>query len=122
MIIQQKRFSLDYLYNQKCYKLIPINLSRQPNKNIPLPLFLHTITVSLKYLRNLRRSFKMPLINCKVELKLEWTNYCVLSVAGAANINAICNNITFTIKDTKLYLRRNIVTKNNPNLSKFLSE
>ena len=24
----------------------------------------------------------MPLINCKVELKLNWTNYCVLSAAG----------------------------------------
>ena len=29
----------------------------------------------------------MPLINCKVELKLKWTKYCVLS-AGANNENA----------------------------------
>ena len=24
----------------------------------------------------------MPLINCKIELKLKWTKYCVLSAAG----------------------------------------
>ena len=46
----------------------------------------------------------MPLINCKVELKLKWTKYCVLSAAGADNTNANPNNIIFTIKDTKLYV------------------
>ena len=47
----------------------------------------------------------MPLINCKVELKLKWTKYCVLSVAGADNVNVNGNvnenvngNIIFTIK------------------------
>ena len=49
----------------------------------------------------------MPLINCKVELKLKWTKYCVLPAAGSeSNINkdANANNIIFTIKDTKLYV------------------
>ena len=48
----------------------------------------------------------MPLINCKVELKLKWTEYCVLSAAGADNVNGSDddNNIIFTIKDTKLYI------------------
>ena len=41
-----------------------------------------TIAVPLKYLSNFRISFEMPLINCKVELKLKWTKYCVFSVAG----------------------------------------
>ena len=27
----------------------------------------------------------MPWINCKVELKLKWTKYCVLSAAGDDN-------------------------------------
>ena len=48
----------------------------------------------------------MPLINCKVELKLKWTKNCVLSAAGNDNVNNNdndCNNITFTIKDTNLY-------------------
>ena len=47
----------------------------------------------------------MPLINCKVELNLKRTKYCVLSVGGNENdINedAHANNIIFTIKDTTL--------------------
>ena len=47
----------------------------------------------------------MPLINCKVELKLKWTKYCVLSAAGNENVNdKDGKNIIFTIKDTKLYV------------------
>ena len=46
----------------------------------------------------------MPLINCKVELKLKWTKYCVLTTAVAENAHLNSNNITFTIKDTKLYV------------------
>ena len=48
----------------------------------------------------------MPSINCKVELKLKWTKYCVLSAAGADNANGDVNdningnNIIFTIKHT----------------------
>ena len=30
----------------------------------------------------------MPLINCKVELKLRWSKYCVLLVGGIDNLNA----------------------------------
>ena len=46
----------------------------------------------------------MPLINCKVELKLKWTKYCVFSVAGNENEvnNNNANNIIFTIKDINL--------------------
>ena len=44
----------------------------------------------------------MPL-NCKVELKLKWTKYCVLSVEGTDNDGANPNNIIFTIKETKLF-------------------
>ena len=43
----------------------------------------------------------MPLINCKIELRLKWTKYCVLSSAGNDNENDN-DNIIFTIKDTKL--------------------
>ena len=45
-----------------------------------------TIAVPLKYLSNFWRSLEMPLINCKTELKLEWTKYCLLPAAGADNI------------------------------------
>ena len=46
----------------------------------------------------------MPLINCRVELKLRWTKYCILSVSGNENNideDANANNIIFAIKDTK---------------------
>ena len=49
------------------------------------------------------RSIRMLLIYYKVELILKWTKYCVLSTAGGDNANANLNNITFTIKDTKLF-------------------
>ena len=63
----------------------------------------------------------MPLINCKVELKLKWTKYCVLATAVAENAHLNSNNITFTIKDTKLYV--SVVTlsaRGNQKLSKRL--
>ena len=31
----------------------------------------------LKYLSNFWGSLEMPLINCKIELKLKWTKYCI---------------------------------------------
>ena len=60
------------------------------------------IAVPLRYLSNFWRSLKMPLINCKIELKLQWSKYDVLSATGNDNTNANPNNIIFTIKDTKL--------------------
>ena len=63
----------------------------------------------------------MPLINCKTELKLKWTKYCVLSTSGNDTDNA--GNIIFTIKDTKLYVPVVISsTRDNQKLSKLLSE
>ena len=65
----------------------------------------------------------MSLINCKVELKLKWTRYWVLSAAGPDNTNANPNNIIFTIKDTNLYVP--VVTlsaRDNKKLSKLLSK
>ena len=40
----------------------------------------------------------MPFINCKVELKLRWTQHCIISVLGNENYNANgdSNNIIFT--------------------------
>ena len=79
-----------------------------------------TFAVPLKYLSNLWRSLEMPLINCKVKLKLKWTEYCVLAAAGTDNTNVNYNNIIFTIKEAKLYVP--VVTlSDNQKLSKFLS-
>ena len=85
-----------------------------------------TIAVPLEYLSNFRRSLEISLINCKVELKLKWTKFCVLSAAGIDNVindNINVNNIIFTIKDTKLYVP--VVTlsaRDNQKLSKLLSK
>ena len=40
----------------------------------------------------------MPLINCKVELKIKWTNHCVLLAKGNDDYDANSNSIIFTIK------------------------
>ena len=85
------------------------------------------IAVPLKYLSNFWRSLEIPLINCKVELSLEWTKNSVLS--GGENVNdsgAVANAgtaVTFKIPDAKLYVP--IVTlsaEDNAKLSKLLSD
>ena len=82
------------------------------------------IAMPLKYLSNFWRSLEMPLINCKVELKLKWTKYCVLSAAITDNANGNNDdNIIFMIKDTKLYVP--VVTlsaRDNEKLSNLLSK
>ena len=73
------------------------------------------IIVPLKYISNFWRSLEMPLINCKVELSLEWYENCILSSAGTAAI--------FTITDTKLYVPVvTLKTEDNVKLSKLLRE
>ena len=83
-----------------------------------------TIAVPLKYLSNFWRSLKIPLLNCKVELKLRWTKYCVFSVAGTDNVNGNdYDNIILTIKDTKLYVSvLTLSARCNQKLSKLLSK
>ena len=44
----------------------------------------------------------MPLINCKVELKLQWTKHCVSTAAGNDNTDGNPDHTFFTIKDSKL--------------------
>ena len=55
------------------------------------------IAVPLKYLNNFWRSLEMPLINCKVELTLNWYTNCVTIIGNGTAA-------TFTITDTKLYV------------------
>ena len=47
-------------------------------------------------------SIALPLINCKVELELMWTNYCVLSAPGNDNANDNANNIIFYYQRHKI--------------------
>ena len=75
------------------------------------------IAVPLKYLSNFWRSLEMPLINCKIELSLNWIENSVLTTAADAN------SATFKITDAKLYVRVVTLSKeNNAKLSKLLSE
>ena len=63
------------------------------------------------------------MINCKVELRLKWSSYCVLSAAGNDNDNGNDYNVIFIIKDTKLYVP--VVTlsaRGNQKLTKLLSK
>ena len=67
----------------------------------------------------------MPIINCKVELSLNWIENCVLtSAAIGANANATgTDSATFKITDAKLYVPIvTLSTEDNAKISKLLGE
>ena len=69
------------------------------------------IMVPLKYLSNCWRTLEMILINCKVELILNWSANCVIIYASVAN-----QVPTFTITETNLYaLVVTLSTQDNEN-------
>ena len=55
------------------------------------------IALPLTYLNNFWRSLEMPLINCKVELKLKWTKHYVLAASDNGNTNDHPNDIIFAM-------------------------
>ena len=74
------------------------------------------LAAPLKYLSNFWRSLEMSLINCKVELLLDWYAKCVLIIG-----NWIA--VTFAITNRKLYVPVvTLKTKDNAKLSKLLNE
>ena len=83
-----------------------------------------TIAIPLKYFRNFWRAFEMPLINCKVELKLKWTKYYVFSAAGKDNTNDNPNNYYFYYQRHKIICSccNFVSARDNPKLSKLLSK
>ena len=59
----------------------------------------------------------MPLINCKIELSLNWIKNCMLTTAANAS------SATFKITDAKLYVPVvALSTEDNAKLTKQLSE
>ena len=67
----------------------------------------------------------MPLINCKIHLKLNWNNNCVICGADtyADGDNADNREKTFKITSAKLYVSIvTLSTKDNVNLTKQLNE
>ena len=57
------------------------------------------IMIPLKYLSNFWRNLEMPLINCEVELILNWSANCVIIYTNVDN-----QVPTFTITETNLYV------------------
>ena len=57
------------------------------------------ILVPLKYLSNFWRTLGMPLINCEINLDLNWSEKCVIVATKVA-----AQATTFSITDTKLYV------------------
>ena len=55
--------------------------------------------VPLKYISNFWTTLKMPLINCEVELILNWSANCVIIYTNVNNQVS-----TFTITETNLYV------------------
>ena len=83
------------------------------------------INVPLKYLSNFWRSLEIPLINCKVELLLNWIENCVLTMAAiGANADAtVADSATFKVTDAKLYVPVvTLSTEDNTKLTKQLNE
>ena len=77
----------------------------------------------LNRLSNFQGLFKIPLINCKVELKLKSTKHCILAAASNKNTNDNPDTIIFTTKDTKLYVPAvTLSAKINQKLPKLLSK
>ena len=79
----------------------------------------------LKYLSNFLGSLKMPLINCKIHLELNWNDDCVMYGADTypGGDNANYTETTFQITSTKLYVPVvTLSTKGNENLTKQLDE
>ena len=73
------------------------------------------IVVPLKYLSNFFRSLEMPLINCKLQLELNWTKNSVMSNVATAS--------TFQITSTKLYVPIiSLQKKDNLKLTKLLKD
>ena len=73
------------------------------------------IMVSLKYLSNFWRTLEMPLINCDVELILDWSANYVIIYTNVAN-----QVPTFTITETNLYVP--VVTLSTQDNAKLLSQ
>ena len=63
----------------------------------------------------------MPLMNCKVELKLRWTKHCVLAAAGVENDNANSSNI-IRHKDTYMPLLLLYQQKTVKNYQNFIAK
>ena len=70
------------------------------------------VAASLKYLSNFWRSLEMSLINCKIELPLNWIENCVFTAASSTFVK-----ITDTKLDASVVI---LLTEDNAKLTKQL--
>ena len=63
----------------------------------------------------------MPLLNCKVDLKLKWTKHCVLATGSNDNDDANSNNILF-LQRRKMSLYSHYQQKTIKNYQNFLAK
>ena len=76
--------------------------------------------VPLKYLSTFWRLLEIPLINCKVELKLKQLMYCVSSAASADNVNGNASD-SIIYQRHKLYVPVvNVSARDNQKYQNFL--
>ena len=78
-----------------CFKLKKTKTGQTGNNNIKNV----EIMVPLNYLINFWRTLKMPVINCKINIDLNWSKRCVIVATNVANQVTI-----FSVTDTKLYV------------------
>ena len=71
--------------------------------------------VPLKYLGNFWKTLEIPLINCEVNLTLNWSANCVIMYTNVANQGA-----TFEKTETNLYVP--VVTLSTQDNAKLLSQ
>ena len=69
------------------------------------------IVIPLKHWSNFWKSLNIPLINCEVEIILNWTKNCILADMTVANSPP--TGLEFQIKDTKLYVPVVTLSKEN---------
>ena len=89
-----------------------VNLLGDPAVNNNVATLNVTVVVPLKYLSNFFRSLEMPLVNCKIKLKLTWKKECLLSSNHG--------NAVFIINDTKLYV--SVVTLSKEDNKDFIDQ
>ena len=73
------------------------------------------IMVALKYLSDFWRTLEMLLINCEINIDLNWSKTCVIVATNAAD-----QVVTFSIIDTSLYVW--VVTLSTQDNAKLLDQ
>ena len=76
------------------------------------------VVIPLKYLSNFWRTLNIPLINCEIELILNWSKNCILADMTTANNPP--SGLEFQITNTKLYVP--VVTLSKENDKKLLEQ